>query len=137
MTTADQRHSVVLFDGECAMCNRSVRFFVRHDPCANLRFAPRESDLGRRMIEQAGLEFDAIDSIVLIEQGVAHVHSAAVWRIARQLKGFPKLLALLRFIPAPLRDWGYRSIAKRRHAWPSQACPLDFRGIEDRMLTDQ
>jgi len=32
-------HPIVLFDGVCNLCNRSVQFIIRHDPEGRYRFA--------------------------------------------------------------------------------------------------
>ena len=52
--TVDER-TVVLFDGVCNLCNRSVRFIIKRDPEGVFRFAPLQSDAGVRLLEQFGL----------------------------------------------------------------------------------
>jgi predicted DCC family thiol-disulfide oxidoreductase YuxK len=47
---------VVLFDGVCNLCNRSVDFLVRHDRAQRLRFAPLQSETGRALLRRTGFD---------------------------------------------------------------------------------
>ena len=61
-------HPVLIFDGDCALCSRTVRFLVNHEhPAGLLRFAPLQSDAGRELLSAHGFSADAIDTVVLIE----------------------------------------------------------------------
>jgi predicted DCC family thiol-disulfide oxidoreductase YuxK len=59
----------------------------------------------------------AADTIVLVEDGRRYERSAAVLRIARQLRApWPLLFAFI-VVPRPLRDWAYDAVARRRYRW--------------------
>jgi predicted DCC family thiol-disulfide oxidoreductase YuxK len=99
----DPVERVVLFDGVCNLCNGLVQFIIRRDPHARFRFAPMTSF--------------AADTIVLVEDGRRYERSAAVLRIARQLRApWPLLFAFI-VVPRPLRDWAYDAMARRRYRW--------------------
>ena len=79
---------IILFDGVCNLCHGAVRFVMRRDPDARVRFAPLESGLARRLVrERVGHEQPA-DSILLLEEGELYQRSDAVLRIATLLR-FP------------------------------------------------
>src|SRR4051812_3531108 len=96
-------HAVILFDGECNLCNRSVRFVLARDRTDHFRFASLQSDIGRALLERhhvtdAGAAENG-GSIVLIENGRPSTRSAAALKIARHLGGMWPLLSALLIIP--------------------------------------
>ena len=48
-------HPLVLFDGVCVFCNRSVNFVIAHDPAGRFRFAPLQSNLGQSLLDRFNL----------------------------------------------------------------------------------
>lgn len=105
---------VVLFDGDCALCDASVQFILDHDPNGHFRFAPLQSAAGRRLAAEHGVESARLDTLVLVTATGALVRSDAVLAIARRL-GPPWSLAWgIRRIPRPLRDAAYRFVARHR-----------------------
>jgi predicted DCC family thiol-disulfide oxidoreductase YuxK len=127
---------IILFDGVCNLCHGAVRFVMRRDPDARLRFEPLESGLARRLVrDRAGHEPPA-DSILLLEEGELYQRSDAVLRIASHLR-FPwPAIALLRVVPRPLRDAVYDYVARNRYCWfgRKQTCPAPDQEMRDRFL---
>lgn len=131
-------HAIVLFDGECVLCNGSVNFIYHCDSRSYFRFTSLQSDVGARLLAEHGIPQD-LGTIVLIENGLAYTRSTAVLRIARHL-GWPwKLLYGLRIIPRFLRDAIYTAIARRRYRWFGRRdyCPLPPPGLRERCLVGQ
>jgi len=129
-------HPVLLFDGVCNLCNGTVRFLLRHDPRGEIRFASLQSDVGRRLLEHRGLEPEAFDSVVLIEDDRASLKSEAVLRMVRYLPPPWPALAVLRGLPRGLRDLVYDFIAHRRYRWfgRRETCSLPAPEARDRFL---
>lgn len=130
------QHAIVLFDGECAMCSRSVAWIVRRDPCARFRFAALRSAEGAAELERAQGGRGVPDSIVLIDSGRVLTRSDAVIGIARRL-GFPWSVAIIAgVIPRPWRDGLYRWVARNRHSWfgKSAVCLVPTPELRSRML---
>ena len=111
--------SLILFDGECAVCDRSVMYIIDHDPQARFAFAPIQSDLGQAFLAAhlPALAGQPISTMVLYDGQRVHVESDAVLRIAAKLGGPIRLAALLMAVPRALRDRLYKGFAKRRIAW--------------------
>ncbi len=103
---------VVLFDGVCNFCNRSVNFILDHDRRKRFRFAALQSDAGQTVLRHFGLRTDDFDTAVLVERGRAYTKSSAALRIARNLGGWWSLLAVLLAIPPFLRDAAYDVLAQ-------------------------
>lgn len=105
---------IVLFDGQCAFCDRWIKWIMAHDRMARLRFAPRESRSGQRLIAAHGLPPEGVESIILLEGDRISTYSTAALRIVSLLP-FPWFLAsALLIVPRAIRDAGYNAIAKRR-----------------------
>jgi predicted DCC family thiol-disulfide oxidoreductase YuxK len=110
---------VVLFDGYCHLCDRSVQFVLAHDRRRVFRFAPSQSPGAKPFLDRCGLG-SAPGTIVFVERDGCSVRSTAAIRMARRL-GFPwSLYAVALIIPAPLRDLAYRIIARNRVRWFGQ-----------------
>ena len=108
------RTAVILFDGECGFCARTVRFITRRDPRAHFRFAALQSVEGRALLAQHGLPADQLDSVVLIEDGVVFTRSTAALRICCRLSGAWPVFAVFLVLPPTWRDWIYDLIARHR-----------------------
>lgn len=111
-------HPVILFDGVCGLCNRTVDLLLRHDRRGRLRFAAQQSPAGQALLARHGLPPDALAYLVLVENGGVATRSTAVLRIGRLLGGgWAGLAALGYLVPRPLRDALYDFVARRRYAW--------------------
>ena len=108
---------VVLFDGYCKLCNRTVQFLSRRDKNQVIQYISLQSPAGQAYLEQYHLPKQDFDSFVLIENEHSFERSSAGLRVLKYLS-FPwPLLGYLRLVPQPLRDWGYKMIAHNRYRW--------------------
>lgn len=106
---------IVLFDGQCKFCNRSVQFILKYDRKKIFHFAPLQSDFGQKLLAKSPFDPNALDSIVLLKKGKYFSHSDAAIHIGSDLGAGFMLLKLLFIFPRFLRDFIYRLIAKNRH----------------------
>lgn len=113
---------LVLYDGACGLCARGVQFILDHESAPTLRFAPLQSELGRRIIAEHGLAGQ--DTMIYAEGGQAWIRSDGALRIAAHLRAPWRWLGVLRIIPGFLRDWIYRFVASTRTNWPAKACRI-------------
>ncbi len=108
-----KKQPILLFDGECGFCNRSVLYFLRHEKNKSMHFAPLNSKTGKEL--RAYFEIDEkIDSIILIRDHSAYIKSCAALRLFPYLKGLRPLMIVFVVIPPFIRNWVYDMIAKRR-----------------------
>jgi len=106
---------LVLYDGYCALCNRSVAFLQARQRPDALEYASLQSERGQRVLTAAGLPLQDYDSVVVQEGQQVYLRSAAALRLLRYLR-FPwPLLGILRMVPAFLRDPLYNFVAHNRH----------------------
>ena len=129
-------HPVVLFDGVCNLCSGAVQFLLRRDAKAKLRFASLQSDTGKRLQSEHGMDPDSLASLVLVEGDSAWAESTAVLRIVRYLRGAWPLLTVFLVVPRPLRDLIYRWIARNRYRWfgKKDSCWLPTPDLRARFL---
>lgn len=110
---------VLLYDGLCGFCDRTVQFVLARDPGGPMKFATLQGEFAARVLQQRP-ELQSIDSLILVETAETGdaapvlVRSAAVLAIAEYLGGTWRMAALLRILPAPLRDWSYDLFARHR-----------------------
>lgn len=128
-------YPVIVFDGDCLFCQRSVRFIHRHDRANRYRFAARQTPTGERLLGEAGVGL-APNSMVLIDSEGTWLRSDAVLRIAANLGPPWSAARLLIAVPRPLRDVGYRVVARIRHALTPllPACELPDAALRAKIL---
>jgi predicted DCC family thiol-disulfide oxidoreductase YuxK len=105
---------VMLFDGNCALCHRSVRVVLRRERKPWCNFAALQSAIGRTLVLQHGLDPDDLNSMVYIERGTALIRSSAVLRIAAHLRAPYRWASVFMWVPRVIRDAAYRVVAKHR-----------------------
>lgn len=106
---------LVLYDGECGLCDRSVRWILRHDARGRLRFAPLQGETVARLRAQiVGIPTD-LASVVLVTDGQVYLRSKAAMHIAWHLRWPWRALYGLRWIPAFIADLPYRLVAALRY----------------------
>lgn len=128
--------SIVLFDGVCNFCNGAVNFIINHDREKRFKFAALQSGIGQELKSKYGIG-DDIDSIVLIEDDRAYLHSTAGLRVARGLGGIWSIGYAFIIVPEFIRDWFYRIFAKYRYRLfgRQEACMLPTPAVRERFLT--
>lgn len=114
----ENNHKIILFDGVCNLCNGAIQFMIKHDQQDVFRYAPLQSDIGKKLIEERNIDIEKIDSILLIEPGVAYYEkSDAALQIGKHLKGYRTISSILYLIPDGLRNIVYDVIARNRYKW--------------------
>ena len=136
MPQAAPANGIVLFDGTCAFCARSVSFIATRDREAFFKFGASQNAAGQALLAQFGETRESTRSIILIEDGQLYRKSTAVLRIARRLPLPWSLAALFLAVPRPVRDAAYGVVAAVRHrlAGRSNACDIPPPEIRERLI---
>lgn len=127
---------IVLFDGRCAFCERSVRFIANRDH-GHFKFGASQNEAGRQLLERFNTTREATRSIILIEGDRLYLRSDAVLRIVRHMRAPWRYFAIFLIVPRPLRDLVYRLVAavRIRLAGESNACEIPPPEIRSRLIT--
>ena len=111
---------ILVYDGSCGFCSRSVQFILRHERRHDLLFVTRDSPLGQDLRRHFRLE--GVESMLWVDGDQTSIESNAVLRAARYLGGtWSALAALGSLLPSFLRNWAYRLIARHRRKLSSVA----------------
>ena len=122
---------VVVFDAQCLLCSRWVRFLLRFDKVGAFRFASIQGQAGQALLAQSGLRADGLQTLLLVDGERSWQHTSAILRVLHVL-GWPWRLAWIAWlVPSRIRDAAYRLIARNRYAifGRSDKClvpPADF-----------
>ncbi len=132
-TTADL---IVLFDGVCNLCNASVLFVIDRDAKRRFKFAPLQSEEGRRLLALHAFREADLSSVVLIKGERIYTRSTAALHIARELNSAWFLLYAFIIIPQKLRDAIYNFIAAHRYRWfgKEDSCRVPTPELRQRFL---
>ena len=134
---------ILFVDGQCVLCQRTARWVMRRDRRGRVALAALQGRTARLLLPPAllggaGGTATAPGSLVWREvDGQIRVRSAAVLAVAAALGGRYRIgAALLRLVPAPLRDALYLAVARRRRRWfgATDRCLLPAAADRGRLL---
>lgn len=105
---------VVLYDGECGLCHRSVKFLIARDR-GQLYYAPLQGETAAALRARHPEIPTTLESVVLVEGDRVHLRSKAFLYGAKYLTRPWRWAYYLRWLPAAVLDLGYRLIARIRY----------------------
>ncbi len=129
----DRPGPVLLYDGECGLCNRTVRMLLRLDRRGVLRFAALQSAPAQEFLRSHGLPTEDFSTLVLVPDWARRSEkrfavrtdgiAGALWMCGG---GSRVLAALLYSIPRFVRDGVYKFVSRTRYKifGPWRECPL-------------
>lgn len=105
---------VVLYDGVCGLCAKSVRWILRHERDRALRFAPLQGATAAACRAHHNIIPVQIGTVVYVDGGRAYLRSKAVLHLAKHLRAPWRWLHAFRWFPGFLLDLPYRVVARLR-----------------------
>ena len=145
MTKEGTPHPILLYDGVCRLCNRTVQFVLRRDRRDLFRFASLQSALARRILCGHQINPSNLDTFYVVigfdaaraQKERVLARSDGVIYVLRELGGVWRVVAgLFQLFPRELRDWGYNAVASRRYRifGRYESCPLPSEENQGRFL---
>ena len=125
---------IVLYDGDCAFCNRTVAFVFKNEKNSEVYFSPIQSDFSSNYFETNNLPRPDLNTFYFIEYGVVYEKSSAAIRLSRYLKFPYSLMQISWIIPRFIRDGVYNKIARKRHLIAKGYCFIPTQEQRDRLL---
>ena len=114
MTAAEDSKPILFFDGVCGLCNRFVDFVLKHDRHGRVCVAPLQGPTAAASLPEEIVQ--GLDTVVLLDGESSYIRSSAIVRIFWKIGGLWSILGtLLWLIPKPLRDLGYKIVARSRY----------------------
>ncbi len=112
-----KNQKVVIFDGECILCNRFFQFLIRYDKHKTLRFATLQT-FNLTDFQILHIHAKTIpESVIFIDNLKVYFKSNASIRITASLGGFWKMVLIAMVIPRFIRDKCYDLMARNRYRW--------------------
>jgi predicted DCC family thiol-disulfide oxidoreductase YuxK len=120
-TDAAKPVPVLLFDGECGLCQRLVRVLLGLDRRGRLRFAPLQGPAAQSYLRQHGWPATDFESMILVpdwarRDGTTPLRQTdAMIAALREVGGIGRMMAaVLQVVPRAWRDADYRLVARWR-----------------------
>ncbi len=120
------RAPIVIFDGNCGFCSRTVLFILKHESRSELLFTANGSPYGLELLKRHGLVEESKHTIIVLDGARILLRSDAALFMASYLRPPYSWIAVTRIVPRFVRDLGYRLIASVRHllAGAKDVCEL-------------
>lgn len=118
--------TVVIFDSDCVLCSRFVRFLIKYDRKETLLFTDPKSTYFDFLFKTHQVT-PPLETVYAIYNGKILQKSEAVIRIVGQISWWGKLISILKLIPKSWRDRCYDWIANNRYQWfgKTNTCVLE------------
>ena len=119
---------LLIYDGTCGLCHRSVVFAMDHDPSGSLfSFSPSSSQYGQHRLKELNLDLEPRSVVLITEDEEVLLKSDAALTVLSVL-GLPWswLAKLGQWAPKALRDQIYDHISVNRRLLfdqPPSICP--------------
>lgn len=107
---------IILFDGYCGLCNKSVDWIIRHDTKHVFQFTPLQGETAKKLSSQI-TSITNLDTVVYWNEGKTFEKSDAAFHILKELPYPWKLLTIFFIFPTRFNDLFYNIIAKSRYKW--------------------
>lgn len=119
---------IIIFDGECNLCNGVVGWLLKFAPADMFSFVPFQSPKGQEYLKQHGFNTERLDTVILIDEQGVHTHSDGFLRVVGKIEKWKRVAALLAFIPRMIRDFIYKTASKNRVRWfgTSSSCSISL-----------
>ncbi len=124
--------ALLMYDGDCGLCDWWVGFVLARDPGGRIHFAPLAGPTAASVRARHPEWPEGLDSLVLEVDGRLTWWSDSVIGLG-DLLGI-RWLSAIRWVPRPLRDAGYRLMASWRitiFGRPT-SCRMPTPGIQER-----
>lgn len=127
---------ILLFDGDCNLCNGAVKFILKHEKNNELLFASLQSPIGKELLNFYHIDVSKTDSLIFISNNKAFIKSLAALKISKELKGLYPLLNVFIVIPSFIRDSVYDYVARHRYKWfgKNESCMMPTPETKNRFL---
>ena len=107
MTSVSNGKILIQFDGMCILCSRTVKFLLKAD---------RQNKFLFQTLQQEK-QPDLPETVVVTDSERSYQYFDAVLKIAHELGGFYKLMAVFKLLPKKWRKSIYLWVARNRFRW--------------------
>jgi predicted DCC family thiol-disulfide oxidoreductase YuxK len=105
---------ILFFDGNCAFCNRWVKFVLQHEKAATMYFSPLQGETAKRLLHA---HHPLPDSLIVFDNGKVFSETLAVLNVCTCLKWYWQWTLFFRLLPSKWLNFIYRWVARNRIRW--------------------
>ncbi len=128
--------SLTVMDAQCGLCSRGAKWIARADRQNAFRIIPMQSPLGTALMRH--FEMDPADPLswLYLKDGSGYSSLDAMVEVGETLGGVWKVLAVLKVLPAAVRDALYGLVARNRYKVMGRAdmCAMPDPCVQRRLL---
>lgn len=106
---------LVLYDGTCGLCAKSVRFILNHEADHEMMFAPLQGETVAALRPRYPEIPETIDTVVYLDAGRVHLRSKAFLHAAKHMRAPWRWAHAFRWFPGFVLNVGYRLVAALRY----------------------
>ncbi len=112
-----------------------VNFAIRNDKKGRLKFAPLQSETGKKLLADFNVSQTA-DTVVFIDNQKAYTYASAAIHISRYLNWPAKMMYAFIIIPSFISQPLYKWFAKNRYRWfgKKETCMIPTKEVSERFL---
>jgi len=120
--------SIIIFDGECNLCNGVVDWLFKSAPDYLFQFIPFQSPKGQVLLSSYGFSTCQLETVILIDDFGINTHSDGFLKIISKIPHWKFVATLFSLVPKLIRDFIYNKASKNRMKWfgKSQSCTISF-----------
>ncbi|MFT3740785.1 MAG: DUF393 domain-containing protein [Breznakibacter sp.] len=116
----DSSKAIVIYDGDCAFCNWSVKWVRTKDKQGRFAYLPITKAVDEGLLPSRAISRLTGDEVGLWHDQRLFLGHAAVTQIMKLLGGFYFFMgSVWSLVPAPVKRWAYRQVADRRNRFRS------------------
>lgn len=105
---------ILFYDGDCALCNHSVKFVIKHEKNEKLLFCSLQSNFAKEFLSKYKYDFSQTSTMVLAIGDKIYYKSSAALTACRFLKAPYSWLYAFIIVPPFMRNWIYSLVARNR-----------------------
>ena len=106
---------ILIYDGYCNLCGTLVQFIIKRDKSSRIKFIPLQSEKGKSLIADYGINPLNLNSVLFISSGTLYLRSSAVLHLFKELGRLWRLFYGFIIVPPFIRDSFYNLIARCRY----------------------
>jgi predicted DCC family thiol-disulfide oxidoreductase YuxK len=126
---------LVLYDGSCGFCNRSVQFILNNEESNTLLFASLQSETARKLFDSLSIKQPDLNTFYFYSNGILYERSSAAIQVSKYLNKPYRFIGFFSWVPTIFRDGIYRLIATNRHRLAKEYCYIPQKEQKERFLS--
>lgn len=129
---------VIVFDGECVLCEGFFNFILARDHNEIFQFATAQSPIGRALYRALNQDPENPETMITANNDMLHQHADAVGFAVSLLGGVWSFARFIKYVPIFIKTPAYRFFAKRRfQIWGRrESCMIAPPEMTARFITD-